>query len=162
MFQFVRLSAVVGILFFALVSFWPAVKNDHAGPAHVIDAATITVGGETHRFYGVLPLDHVCQRHDGASWPCDHEAMVALAKFLDGRTVKCEVWQGKARDADGRFISVCYAGSDDIAVWLVRNGWGKADRDANRLYNYTSDEGSARFLGKGMWGGGGQGGGRRQ
>ena len=41
-------------------------------------------------------------------------------------------------------------------------GWGKADRDANRLYNYTSDEGSARFFGKGVWGGGGQGGGRRQ
>jgi len=143
MFQFVRLSAVVGILFFALVSFWPAMKKDHSGPAKVIDAVTIAVNGEPHRLYGVT-----APQQRGA------EATAALAKFLDGRKVACQVWQGNTRDEHGHFVSVCYAGSDDIAAWLARNGWGKADRDANRLYNYTSDEGSARFLGKGVWGDG--------
>jgi len=71
MFQFVRLSAVVGILFFAFVSFWPAMKKDHAGPARVIDAVTLAVKGESHRLYGVS----VPQQH-GA------EATAALAKFL--------------------------------------------------------------------------------
>jgi endonuclease YncB( thermonuclease family) len=142
MFQFVRLSAVVGILFFALVSFWPAVKSDHSGTARVLDAVTIAVNGETHRLYGVIAPQ---QRGD--------QAAAALVKFLDGRKVACQIWQGKTRDAQGHFVSVCYAGSDDIAAWVARNGWAKADCDANRLYNYTSDEGTARFLGKGIWGG---------
>ena len=142
MFKFVRLSAVVGILFFALVSFWPAMKKDHSGPAKVIDAVTIAVNGETHRLYGVA-----------APQQREAEAAAALAKFLDGRKVACQIWQGKTRDEQGHFISVCYAGSDDIAAWVARNGWAIADRDANRLYNYTSDEGAARFLGKGVWGG---------
>ena len=144
MVQFVRLSAVVGILFFAFVSFWPAMKKDHSGPAKVVDAVTLTVNGESHRLYGVT-----ASQHGG-------EATAALAKFLDGRSVTCQIWQGKTRDAQGHFVSVCYAGSDDIAAWVARNGWAIADRDANRLYNYTSDEGSARFLGKGIWGGGRQ------
>ena len=142
MFQFVRLSTVVGILFFALVSFWPAFKSDHSGTARVLDVVTIAVNGETHRLYGVT-----APQQRGA------EATAALAKFLDGRKVACQIWQGKTRDAQGHFVSVCYAGSDDIATWVARNGWAIADRDANRLYNYTSDEGSARFLGKGVWGG---------
>jgi endonuclease YncB( thermonuclease family) len=142
MFRFVRLSAVIGILFFAFVSFWPAVKKDHAGPAKVIDAVTLSVNGETHRLYGVM-----APQQRGA------EATAALAKFLEGRKVTCQVWQGKTHDAEGRFISVCYAGSDDIAAWAARNGWAIADHDANRLYNYTSDEGMARFLGKGVWAG---------
>jgi endonuclease YncB( thermonuclease family) len=143
MFQFVRLSAVVGILFFAFVSFWPAMKKDHAGPARVIDAVTLAVKGESHRLYGVS----VPQQH-GA------EATAALAKFLEGRTVTCQIRQ--TGDASDHFVSVCYAGSDDIAAWVTRNGWAIADRDANRLYNYTSDEGMARFLGKGIWAGGGR------
>ena len=141
MFKFVRLSAIFGILFFALVSFWPAVKKDHSGTAHVIDAVTIAVNGETHRLYGITAPQQ------------GSEATAALAKFLDGRKVACQIWQGKTRDEQGHFVSVCYAGSDDIAAWVARSGWAKADRDANRLYNYTSDEGAARFLGKGVWGG---------
>jgi endonuclease YncB( thermonuclease family) len=140
MVQFVRLSAVIGILFFAFVSFWPAMKKDHAGPARVIDAATLAVNGETHHLYGVTaPQQH------------ETEATAALVKFLEGRTVTCQI--RLTGEASGRFFSVCYAGSDDIAAWVARNGWAIADHDANRLYNYTSDEGMARFLGKGVWAG---------
>lgn len=155
MFKFVRMSAVIGVLFFAAVSFWLAMKKDHAGPARVIDAGAIGVNGEIHRLYGVKPLSlqQHCRRRDGAVWPCGEVAAAALGKFLEGRKVTCQVWQGKTRDADGRFVSVCYAGSDDIAAWLAKNGWAIADRDANRLYNYTSDEGMARFLRKGIWDG---------
>ena len=142
MVQIVRLSAVIGILFFAVVSFWPAMKKDHSGPARVIDAVTLLVNGETHRLYGVTAPSQ------------GGEAAAALAKFLESRKVTCQVWQGQTRDAEGRYVSVCYSASDDIAAWVARNGWAIADRDANRLYNYTSDEGMARFLGKGIWAGG--------
>ena len=155
MFQFVRLSAVIGIVFFACLSFWPALDEEHSGPAKAIDAGTIEVGGEKHRLYGIdaVEIDQRCRRRDSATWPCGREAVAALTKFLEGRKVNCEVWQGTARDAHGRFVSVCHAGGEDIAVWVARNGWAIADRDANRLYNYTSDEGMARFPRRGIWDG---------
>ncbi|WP_419910318.1 hypothetical protein [Hoeflea sp.] len=48
MFQFVR-GAAAGMAFFAFVSFLPALDEEHAGPAEVIDAGTIEVNGEKHR-----------------------------------------------------------------------------------------------------------------
>lgn len=69
MIPFARVSAVIGLLFFALLSFWPAVKKDHAGTAQVIDAVTLAVNGETHRLYGVA-----APRQRGA------EAATALGK----------------------------------------------------------------------------------
>ena len=155
MFQFVRLSAVIGIVFFACLSFWPALDEEHSGPANVIDADTIEINGEKHRLYGVdaVEIDQRCRRRDSATWPCGKEAAAALTTFLEGRKVNCEVWQGTTRDGHGRFVSGCYAGGDDIGSWVVKNGWAVADRDANRLYNYTSDEGTARFLRRGIWDG---------
>lgn len=80
MFQFVRLSAVIGIVFFACLSFWPALDEEHSGPANVIDADTIEVGGEKHRLYGVdaVEIDQRCRRRDSATWPCGRKAAAAL------------------------------------------------------------------------------------
>ncbi len=174
MFQLVKGSAVIGILFFAFVSFWPALDSEYKGPARVIDADTIEVGGKRHRLYGIdaMEIDQTCHRRDGAAWPCGREAAAVLAKFLEGRTVNCDVWQSEARfavgkqkrpvdvseqrttrDAYGRFISICYAGSDNLSAWVANEGWAIADRDANRLYNYTSQEGMAKFLARGIWNG---------
>lgn len=153
MFQFVRLSAIIGLLFFACLSFWPALDKEHSGLARVLDADTLEIAGERYRLYGIdaVDRDQTCRRRDGGTWLCGREAAAALAQFLEGRMVACEVRGGEKRDACGRFISVCYAGGDNIAAWLARSGWAVADPDANRLYNYTSDEGMARFLRKGIW-----------
>jgi len=153
MFQLVKGGAVIGILFFALVSFWPAFDKDHKGAARVIDADTIEIDGSKHRLYGVdaVELDQTCRRHDGAEWPCGREAAAALAEFLEGHTVNCDIWQGNARDDYGRFISVCYADGENLSAWIAREGWAVADKNANRLDNYTSQEGMARFLRKGIW-----------
>ena len=154
MFQLVKGSAVIGMVFFVLVSFWPALDSKHKGPARIIDADTIEIDGKRHRLYGVdaMEIDQICRR-DGTEWPCGREAAAALAKFLEGRTVNCDIWQKKTRDAYGRFISICYAGSDNLSAWVANEGWAIADRDANRLYNYTSQEGMAKFLARGIWNG---------
>ena len=149
MFQLVKGSAVIGMVFFVLVSFWPALDSEYKGPARVIDADTIEIDGKRHRLYGV----DACHSRDGAAWSCGREAAAALAKFLEGRTINCDVWQKKTCDAYGRFISICYAGSDNLSAWVANEGWAIADRDANRLYNYTSQEGMAKFLRKGIWNG---------
>ena len=137
MFRFVKRSAVIGILFWAFVCFWPAVSNDHAGPAKVIDATIIEVKGEQHRLYGLVKSNR-------------QESIAALMKFLGGKKVYCQL-RRKHESDDKQFVSTCYAGREDIAAWMVTNGWAEADRNVNPPYNYTSNEGMARLLRRGLW-----------
>ncbi|MGH6866232.1 MAG: thermonuclease family protein [Methyloceanibacter sp.] len=150
MFPLIKKAAVIGLMFFALVAFWPALKKGHSGPARVIDADTIEIGGERHRLYGLdaVEFDQICRTREGTAWPCGR-AVHALGKFLEGRKVVCEP-RGQ-RDAYGRHVSICYAGSDSINAWVAREGWAVADHDAGRTLNYTSEESTARFLRKGIW-----------
>jgi endonuclease YncB( thermonuclease family) len=53
MFAPTRITAVIGVLFFVLLAFWPALDKEHKGPARVIDADTLEIAGERHRLYGV-------------------------------------------------------------------------------------------------------------
>jgi endonuclease YncB( thermonuclease family) len=152
MFSFARKGTGAGMLFFALVCFWPALKKDHSGPARVIDAGAIELNGERHRLYGIraLALAETCRRRDGSDWPCGQDAAAALSRFLQGRTVVCEP---HGRDAGGQFSSICYVESDNINAWVVRAGWAMADRAAPRILNFASEEDMARFLGVGLWSG---------
>lgn len=63
MFQLVKGSTVIGILFFAFLSFWPAIDQDHKGTARVIDADTIEIDGNMHRDrrQHALPLRNRCR-----------------------------------------------------------------------------------------------------
>jgi endonuclease YncB( thermonuclease family) len=153
MFSFVKKAAVIGIIFFALVAFWPALKKDYSGPAKVIDADTIEIGGGRHRLYGLdaVELAQTCRTREGKEWACGRDAAQALQALLQTGTVTCEP-RGQ-RDARGRHVSVCYAGDESINAWVVREGWAIADADAPRTLNFTSEEGSARFLRKGIWSG---------
>ncbi|KZB56361.1 thermonuclease family protein [Thalassospira xiamenensis] len=128
----------------------------HKGPAAVIDADTLQIGDSRYRLYGVDAVEarQMCRKPDGTPWPCGRQAIDALSGLLRGREVVCEAWQGDLRDAYDRLVAICHAGADDLAEWLVKNGWALADPDANRLYNYTAVERTAKFLGKGIWSGG--------
>ncbi|MDD4616016.1 MAG: thermonuclease family protein [Alphaproteobacteria bacterium] len=137
MFRFVSRTAAFGMLFWAFVCLYPAVDNKHAGPATVIDANTIEVKGEQHRLYGLVKSNR-------------QESVAALTEFLAGQTVKCQL-RRKHESADKQFVSTCYAKTEDVSAWMVTNGWALADRNANRFYNYTENEGMARFLHKGIW-----------
>jgi endonuclease YncB( thermonuclease family) len=152
MFSFVKQGAFIGMLFFALVSFWPAMKKDHSGFAKVVDVGAIELNGERNSLYGIHAIEfaRTCRNRDGSPWPCGKRAAEALTKFLEGRKVVCEP---HGRGADGQFLSICYAGGDNINAWLVGEGWATADRDAPRLLNFASEESMARFLGKGVWSG---------
>ncbi|WP_417813017.1 thermonuclease family protein [Thalassospira alkalitolerans] len=135
----------------------PVFETDHhRGPAAVIDADTLQINDTRYRLYGVdaVEANQMCRKPDGTPWPCGRQAIDALSGMLKGREVVCEIWQGDHPDAYDRLIAICHAGADDLAEWLVKNGWAVADPDANRLYNYTAMEGTAKFLGKGIWSGG--------
>lgn len=146
-------SGVIGLVLLCVaLALVPALDPDHAGPAQVIDGDTIVINGEKHRLYGVdaVELDQTCTTREGRAWPCGREAAQALGKLLDGRQVNCEP---RGRDDYGRHVSICYAGKDNLSAWVAREGWAIADRDAPRLLNFTSEEGTARFLRKGIWSG---------
>ncbi|MBC07743.1 thermonuclease family protein [Thalassospira sp.] len=135
----------------------PVFETDlHKGPAAVIDADTLQINDTRYRLYGVdaVEANQMCRKPDGTPWPCGQQAIVALSSLLRGREVACEAWQGDLRDTYDRLIAICHAGADNLAEWLVKNGWAVADPDANRLYNYTAVERTAKFLGKGIWSGG--------
>ncbi|WP_022730085.1 thermonuclease family protein [Thalassospira lucentensis] len=135
----------------------PVFETDHhRGPAAVIDADTLQINDTRYRLYGVdaVEANQMCRKPDRTPWPCGQQAIDALSDLLRGREVVCEAWQGDHRDADDRQLAICHAGAEDLAEWLVKNGWAVADPDANRLYNYTAAERTAKFLGKGIWSGG--------
>jgi endonuclease YncB( thermonuclease family) len=151
MFRFVRLSAVIGLLFFAFVCFWPAVNKDHAGTTKVIDANTLEVKGERHQLYGVIDAGQACRKWNLTPQDCSDAIIAALTDFLHGRPAYCEVRHKTGRDDEKRFVSVCYVGRDDIGAWMVDNGWAIADRSADRLRSTIGNEDRARFLRKGFW-----------
>jgi endonuclease YncB( thermonuclease family) len=135
----------------------PLFESSHnRGTAEVIDADILQINDTRYRLYGVdaVEASQMCRKPDGTPWPCGQQAIATLSDFLQGREVSCDIWQGDRRDAYDRQIATCHAGADDLADWLVRNGWAVADPDANRLYNYTAVERTAKFLGKGIWSGG--------
>ncbi|WP_419739579.1 hypothetical protein [Ruegeria sp.] len=69
MFQPVRTSAALGMVFFVLVSFWPALDDEHSGLANVINADTIEIAGNEYRLYGVdaMEIDQTRHCRDGAA-----------------------------------------------------------------------------------------------
>ncbi|MBM3553589.1 MAG: thermonuclease family protein [Alphaproteobacteria bacterium] len=150
MISFARRTVAAGMLFFAFVSFWPALKKDHSGLAKVIDAGAIEINGERHHLYGLhaVELGQTCRRRDGSAWPCGKEAAKALARFVDGRKVMCEP---HGRDDRGQYLSICYAERDGINAWVTGEGWAAADPDAPRMWNFASEESMARFLRRGVW-----------
>lgn len=147
-----KYGIVALVLLCAALALVPGSNPDASGPAQVIDGGTIVIDGETHHLYGVdaVELDQTCLTREGRTWPCGHEAAEALRLFLEGRTVGCEV---RERDGRGRHVSICYAGKDNLSAWVAREGWAVADRDAPRMLNFSSEEGTAQFLRNGIWSG---------
>ena len=59
---------------------------------------------------------------DASAWPCGQLALTQFRRFLRGRSVNCDIadpnWQG---DVAAR----CTLGKEDLAAWLVENGWAR-------------------------------------
>ena len=153
MFLSVKYGVIGLVLLCATLVLVPALDPDHTGSAQAIDGDTIVVAGQKHRLYGVdaVERDQACTTRAERAWPCGREAAEALGKILEGRQVNCKP-RGE-RDAYGRDVSICYAGADNLSAWVAREGWAVADRNAPRMVNFSSEEGTARFLRKGIWSG---------
>ncbi|MGO4618993.1 thermonuclease family protein [Ensifer sp. 2YAB10] len=70
---------------------------------------------------GIEPeqADRTCET-GGKTWPCGIVARTAFRNFLRARAVSCDMPEGSAGSSA---TASCSLGGQDLAAWLVDNGW---------------------------------------
>ncbi|KXF78689.1 hypothetical protein ATN84_02595 [Paramesorhizobium deserti] len=68
-------------------------------------------------------LDETCTDPAGASWPCGMQARTAFRAWLRARAVMCRLPAAPSGEATA---TDCTLGGEDVAAWLVDNGWARA------------------------------------
>ncbi|WP_119389184.1 thermonuclease family protein [Taklimakanibacter lacteus] len=117
--------AVVALLFLILIHAHGGPGAMVSGPASIVDGDTLRIGRQEIRIRGIEAPDagQACRRPQGV-WDCSRATIVAMAKLIAGRTVRCE---GSERDGHGRLIGHCSTESvPDIGAWLVSAGLARA------------------------------------
>ncbi len=91
----------------------------------VVSAGAIEAGDHAIRLAGISATTPDATCGDGANlWPCGRVARSALRSFIHGRAIACEVPAGSDAIPDPAH---CQVGGEDIAKWLVAQGWAKRD-----------------------------------
>lgn len=116
----------------------------------VIERAGVLIAeGRTLTLRGITPVDpaRMCDGAAGISWPCGMNARTALRQFVRGRAVTCHLVDQQAETA----VTDCRVGGQDIAAWLVENGWAEA-APASTLDRLAE---TAQAMHRGLFGDGG-------
>lgn len=124
--------------------------HDLTGRAHIVDGDTIIIS-ETHiRLQGIdsPETDQVCLDAKGERWKCGVTARDRLLEHIGQRAVSCT---DLGRDRYKRILGVCYAGSEDLNAWMVREGFALAYVKYSR--EYVAEEKVAQIAKRGMWAG---------
>lgn len=111
------------------------------------DAGTFHIKSFTVRVSGVdpVPVDKLCQRADGAEWPCGRTALFSFRRFLGGRAIEC--YFPPVSDAATEIVAPCRIGQIDIGTWLLRQGWATPNDYATDEYRAAALEGRCGRLG---------------
>jgi endonuclease YncB( thermonuclease family) len=107
-------------------------------------AGVIDIGARVIRIAGVAApeADKRCGAGPG-TWPCGRMARAALRRFIRGRAIECAVPAGADAIPDS---AQCFVAEEDIAEWLVAQGWAEPDGEA------LADAGKrARAAKLGLW-----------
>lgn len=120
------------------------------GVASVIDGDTIAIHGNRIRIHGIdaPESDQICRTRAGQRWRCGQQAANALADRIGRSSIRCV---GQSYDRYRRLIAVCYRGSEDIAGWMVTQGWAVAFRRFS--LDYVPHEQAAMRARRGLWAG---------
>lgn len=137
------------ILPFFLFLAWPsAAAQKIIGTASVIDGDTIEIHGKRIRLHSIDAVEgrQKCRLPDGKAWRCGAAAAAALSDRTGRRPVFCA-----PQDIDryGRVVAICTVGGEDVAAWMVAQGWAMAYRKYSTAY--VGDEKSARLARRGLW-----------
>ena len=137
-----RLPFIIALLLTAA----PAMA-DITGPARVVDGDTLEVAGQRIRLHGIdAPEAKQTCKAGGVTWRCGERASLALFGKIGRSEVRCKELY---RDRYKRVVAICYAGSDDLGRWMVREGWAVAYR---RFFDgYIAAENEARSEERNLW-----------
>lgn len=120
------------------------------GKADVVDGDTIKVESSVVvRLQGIDAPEtlQTCER-DGKSYECGKRATKALADFIAGRPVRCEL---VGRDGFKRALGVCFVGGTEINAAMVAQGWALAFVKYSDAY--SAQQAEAEIAKAGMWAG---------
>ncbi|MCM2504520.1 thermonuclease family protein [Aureimonas altamirensis] len=90
-----------------------------------------------------LPFEETC-RLGTLSAPCGAQARTALRGWLRGRSLSCDV---PADAREGGVEATCHVGGEDVARWVVMQGWARPTPGSA----YESAAESARRDERGLW-----------
>ena len=140
--------ALPTLLLAALTS--PALADDIAGRASVIDADTIEIHGTRIRLHGIDAPEkgQLCVSETTGPWRCGQKGALALSDFIGPSTVFCHAVD---MDRYGRIVADCKSRGRDINEWLVREGWAMAY--ARYSPAYVGAEQEAKRAKRGIWSG---------
>ncbi|TKT70866.1 thermonuclease family protein [Afipia massiliensis] len=115
---------------------------------NVVDADTIYLNGERVRLQGIdaPETDQTCLNATGQPFKCGLEARTALETRFGNRPWTCRPF---GKDRYDRTLAKCSVDGQDVARWLVREGWALAFRRYST--DYVQDETAARDAHSGLW-----------
>ena len=129
----------------------PAQAAPLSGTARAVDGDTIAFGRQRVRIWGIDAPERTqpCLDGSGQSWACGDAARAALARRIDGVVLTCHP---RDRDDYGRPVASCAIGREDLARWIVGQGWAF---DFARYSGgaYHADEQAARAGRRAIWAG---------
>jgi endonuclease YncB( thermonuclease family) len=127
----------------------PALADNLAGPAGIIDGDTLDISGTRIRLWGVdaPESNQSCRGDDSIQYACGTEAAKKLEAFLHQRPIDCAP---VSLDQYGQTFAVCSVDGVDIADWLVRNGFA-LDWPQYSKGKYDRAQRDAEHAGRGIW-----------
>ncbi|WP_062228858.1 thermonuclease family protein [Aureimonas frigidaquae] len=138
-----------------------AVQSPPAGPAQdtaadndgrtflrpvAATATSFEAEGMTVRLRGLQPIGAQARcASGGATVPCGAQARTALRGWLRGRSIRCDV---PPESSAGQTLDArCTLGGEDVAAWLVRQGWAKPQPGSP----YQAEAEAAQRAQRGLW-----------
>jgi endonuclease YncB( thermonuclease family) len=96
---------------------------------------------------GIVPTEpeQMCKDAAGTEWACGKRARAAFRSFVRGRAMLCDLPEEVTQRA---YTVGCSLGEQDVAGWLVAQGWAAAAPDGE----YAAVADAARAAGKGIYG----------
>ncbi len=136
------------LLLAALLYASAAPASDLSSFAFVNDDGSLRIRGQTVRLYGIIipPTDQSCQ-DNVRPIHCAPRAALALNFKIGTNFVHCDI---RERRPDGDVIARCTVNKEDLAAWLIQQGWAAAAPNAPP--EYVVLEKIARQRGFGVWG----------
>lgn len=140
-----RLLQIISLM---SIGWLPAEAWDLSSYAFVNDDGSLRIRGKTIHLFGIIipPTDRSCQSFVRPVI-CGSRAALALDFKIGVNFVHCDV---RGENPDRSLIAFCQVDDDDLAAYLLRQGWAAAAPDGPPEYAVL--ERIARHRGIGVWG----------